>query len=176
MRADVELGGTDQKFNLLLARDIQQAYGVPPQSVLTTPILPGIDGVQRMSKSLGNYVGVTDPPEEIFGKLMRVPDSAMPVYYDLLLDCRARRVAPGGGAQARAWPGALTAQLPRRGGGARRPRPTSTACTSTHEVPEDVEELELPARQRHRAPSRAAARRLRASPRPRLAGCWRRAE
>ena len=85
-RSDVELGGTDQKFNLLLGRDIQQAYGVPPQSILTMPILPGIDGVQKMSKSLGNYVGVTEPPEEIFGKLMRVPDDAMPVYYDLLMD------------------------------------------------------------------------------------------
>ncbi|HYI37735.1 MAG TPA: tyrosine--tRNA ligase [Thermoleophilaceae bacterium] len=84
--ADVELGGTDQKFNLLLARDIQQAYGHAPQSILTMPILPGTDGVQKMSKSLGNYVGVTEPPDEIFGKLMRVPDSAMPVYYDLLLD------------------------------------------------------------------------------------------
>jgi tyrosyl-tRNA synthetase len=86
VKADVELGGTDQKFNLLLARDIQQAYGVEPQSVVTLPILPGIDGEQRMAKSLGNYVGVTEPPEEIFGKLMRVPDHAMPVYYDLLLD------------------------------------------------------------------------------------------
>ena len=86
IEADVELGGTDQKFNLLLAREIQQAYGVEPQSMLTMPILPGIDGVQKMSKSLGNYVGVEDPPEEMFGKLMRVPDDAMPVYYDLLLD------------------------------------------------------------------------------------------
>ena len=86
VRADVELGGTDQKFNLLLARDVQQAYGVEPQSILTMPILPGTDGVQRMSKSLGNYVAVTEPPEEIFGKLMRVPDEAMPVYYELLLE------------------------------------------------------------------------------------------
>jgi tyrosyl-tRNA synthetase len=86
IEADVELGGTDQKFNLLLGRQIQQAYGMPQQSVLTMPILPGTDGVQRMSKSLGNYVGVTEPPNEVFGKLMRVPDTAMPVYYDLLLD------------------------------------------------------------------------------------------
>ena len=84
--ADIELGGTDQKFNLLLGRDVQQAYGKKPQSILTMPILPGTDGERRMSKSLGNYVGVTEPPEEIFGKLMRVPDEAMPVYYDLLLD------------------------------------------------------------------------------------------
>jgi tyrosyl-tRNA synthetase len=86
VRADVEIGGTDQKFNLLLARQIQQAYGVPQQSVLTMPILPGTDGVARMSKSLGNYVGVTEPADEVFGKLMRVPDAAMGVYYELLLD------------------------------------------------------------------------------------------
>src|SRR3712207_3902399 len=71
VRSDVELGGTDQKFNLLLARDVQRAYGVEPQSVVTLPILPGTDGVQRMAKSAGNYVGVTEPPEEIFGKVMR---------------------------------------------------------------------------------------------------------
>jgi tyrosyl-tRNA synthetase len=86
IRSDVELGGTDQSFNLLLAREIQRAYGVEPQSILTMPILPGIDGVQKMSKSLGNYVGVDEPPEEMFGKLMRVPDDAMPIYYNLLLD------------------------------------------------------------------------------------------
>ena len=86
VRADVELGATDQKFNVLLARDVQQAYGVEPQSILTMPILPGIDGVQKMSKSLDNYVGVDEPPEEMYGKLMRVPDTAMPTYYELLLD------------------------------------------------------------------------------------------
>lgn len=86
VQSDIELGGTDQKFNLLLGRDVQQAYGQPPQGILTMPILPGIDGVQKMSKSLGNYVGVTDPPEEQFGKLMRIPDQAMPEYYALLLD------------------------------------------------------------------------------------------
>ena len=85
IRSDVELGGTDQKFNLLFARDIQRAYGVPEQSVITLPILPGIDGVRRMSKSLGNYVGVTDPPQEMFGKLMRIPDDVMGTYYELLL-------------------------------------------------------------------------------------------
>ncbi|HEX6460467.1 MAG TPA: tyrosine--tRNA ligase [Thermoleophilaceae bacterium] len=91
IEADVELGGTDQKFNLLLGRDVQTAYGVKPQSILTMPILPGIDGVQRMSKTTGNYVGITDPPEEIFGKLMRIPDGVMPLYYELLLD---RQVDP----------------------------------------------------------------------------------
>ena len=86
VHSDLELGGTDQKFNLLLGRDIQQAYGVPPQSIMTLPILPGLDGVQRMSKSAGNYVGVTEPSEEVFGKLMSLPDSAMATYHDLLLD------------------------------------------------------------------------------------------
>jgi len=86
VRADIELGGTDQKFNLLLGRDIQQDHGIEPQAVVTLPILPGIEGVKRMSKSAGNYVGVTDPPEEAFGKVMRVPDETMPEYYRLLLD------------------------------------------------------------------------------------------
>ena len=86
IRADIELGATDQKFNILLAREIQKAYGVPSQSILTMPILPGLDGVQKMSKSLGNYVGVDDPAEQMYGKLMRIPDQVLPVYYDLLLD------------------------------------------------------------------------------------------
>jgi tyrosyl-tRNA synthetase len=85
IRADIELGGTDQKFNLLFARDLQKAYDVPQQSIITMPILPGTDGVQRMSKSAGNYIGVTDAPEEMFGKLMSIPDEVMGLYYELLL-------------------------------------------------------------------------------------------
>jgi tyrosyl-tRNA synthetase len=83
--SDVELGGTDQKFNLLFGRDVQESFGQPPQSIITMPILPGTDGVRRMSKSLGNYIGVTDPPEEMFGKVMSVPDEVMGQYYLLLL-------------------------------------------------------------------------------------------
>ncbi|MDW5596722.1 tyrosine--tRNA ligase [Conexibacter stalactiti] len=83
--ADVELGGTDQKFNLLLGRDIQSTYGKPEQVILTMPILPGIDGVRKMSKSLGNYIGVTEPPEEIYGKTLRLPDEALGTWYQLLL-------------------------------------------------------------------------------------------
>jgi len=85
VEADLELGGTDQKFNLLFGRDVQGAYGRPPQSILTMPILVGTDGVKKMSKSLGNYVGVTEAPEEMFGKLMSIPDEAMAEYYRLLL-------------------------------------------------------------------------------------------
>jgi tyrosyl-tRNA synthetase len=85
IEADIELGGTDQKFNLLFGRDVQGAYGQKPQSIMTLPILVGTDGERKMSKSLGNYVGVTDPPEEMFGKLMSIPDEAMAEYYRLLL-------------------------------------------------------------------------------------------
>src|SRR4051795_4590856 len=86
VEADVELGGTDQTFNLLLGRDIQAAYGQPDQVILTMPILVGTDGERKMSKSLGNYVGITDPPEEMYGKIMSVPDAALPEWYRLLLD------------------------------------------------------------------------------------------
>jgi tyrosyl-tRNA synthetase len=81
--ADVELGGTDQTFNLLMGREVQRAYGMPPQVVLTLPLLEGTDGVRKMSKSLDNYVGLTEPPEEMFGKLMRIPDELIGRYLRL---------------------------------------------------------------------------------------------
>lgn len=84
MNADVELGGTDQKFNLLVGRDLQKHYGQEPQIVLTMPILEGLDGVQKMSKSLGNYIGITDSPAEMFGKVMSISDDLMWRYYELL--------------------------------------------------------------------------------------------
>ena len=84
MRADVELGGTDQKFNLLMGRHLQEAAGQPPQIILTMPILEGLDGVQKMSKSLGNYIGISDPAEEMFGKLMSISDELMWRYFELL--------------------------------------------------------------------------------------------
>ena len=84
LRADVELGGTDQKFNLLVGRQMQEAYGQEPQIVLTTPLLEGLDGVQKMSKSLGNTVAIHDPPEEMFGKLMSISDALMWRYFELL--------------------------------------------------------------------------------------------
>lgn len=83
--ADVELGGTDQKFNLLLGRDVQRAYGKPEQIVMTMPILPGVDGERKMSKSLGNHVGVAEPPEEMYGKTLSIPDAAMADWYELVL-------------------------------------------------------------------------------------------
>ena len=82
--ADVEIGGTDQTFNLLLGREIQRAYGKPEQAVLTLPILPGIDGVEKMAKTKGNAIAVGDPPEEMFGRTMRLPDEAMDTWFELL--------------------------------------------------------------------------------------------
>lgn len=84
LKADVELGGTDQKFNLLVGRQLQEAYGQEPQVVITLPILEGLDGVQKMSKSLGNYIGITDPPAEMFGKIMSISDDLMWRYFELL--------------------------------------------------------------------------------------------
>lgn len=84
LKSDVELGGTDQKFNLLVGRQLQEHEGMEPQVVLTMPILEGLDGVQKMSKSLGNYIGITDPPEEMFGKLMSISDDLMWRYFELL--------------------------------------------------------------------------------------------
>ncbi|MGD0513462.1 MAG: tyrosine--tRNA ligase, partial [Terriglobales bacterium] len=86
LEADVELGGTDQKFNLLVGRELQRAYGQEPQVVLTTPILEGLDGVQKMSKSLGNAIGIHEPPLEMYGKIMSVSDEIMWRYYELLTD------------------------------------------------------------------------------------------
>jgi len=84
MRADVELGGTDQKFNLLVGRELQKEYGQPPQVVMTLPLLEGTDGVNKMSKSLGNYVGINEDPKEMFGKLMSISDELMWRYFSLL--------------------------------------------------------------------------------------------
>jgi len=84
LRCDVEMGGTDQKFNLHVGRHLQQHYGQPPQVIITLPLLEGLDGVQKMSKSLDNYVGITEPPAEMFGKLMSITDELMWRYYDLL--------------------------------------------------------------------------------------------
>jgi len=86
LKADVELGGTDQLFNLNVGRDIMPAFGLPPQVVMTVPLLVGLDGVEKMSKSAGNYVGITESPDEMFGKLMSVSDDLMWTYYELLTD------------------------------------------------------------------------------------------
>ncbi|MDQ4130568.1 MAG: tyrosine--tRNA ligase [Actinomycetota bacterium] len=141
VRSDVEVGGTDQKFNLLLARHVQQAYGVPPQSILTLPILPGLDGSQRMSKSARNYVGVAEPADEVFGKLMSVPDAAMAPYHDLLLDGPPDPALSPRDAK-RAMAGALTARLHGRDA-ARRAEEHFDRLHVRREAPEDIEAVKI---------------------------------
>lgn len=106
LRADVELGGTDQKFNLLVGRQLQEGFGQEPQVVITLPILEGLDGVQKMSKSLGNYIGITDAPDDMFGKIMSVSDDLMWRYFELLStrdmgEIEAWRASVAGGANPR---------------------------------------------------------------------------
>jgi tyrosyl-tRNA synthetase len=93
LKADVELGGTDQKFNLLMAREIQRAYGVEAQVIMTTPLLEGLDGVEKMSKSKNNYIGITEAPDEMFGKVMSISDDLMWRYYMLVTDLTPAEVA-----------------------------------------------------------------------------------
>lgn len=143
VRADVEIGGTDQKFNLLLGRDVQRAYGMPEQAVLTMPILVGTDGAQKMSKSLGNYVGVTDAPEEQYGKTLSLPDGAMGEWYRLLL-----HRAPDPSLSPRDAKRALAREIVARYHGA-----DGAAAAEAHfdrvfvqrAAPDDVPERELPA-------------------------------
>jgi tyrosyl-tRNA synthetase len=140
VEADVEIGGTDQKFNLLFGRDIQTAYGQKPQSILTMPILVGIDGTQKMSKSLGNYVGVTEPPEETFGKLMRVPDEAMPEYFRLLLGGDVPAMAPN---EAKRELGRRIVERFHGAAAARGAEEHFDRLFVRHEAPAEVEEVGL---------------------------------
>ena len=93
LKADIEIGGTDQKFNMLVGRDLQRHFGQDPQAVMTMPLLEGLDGLRKMSKSLGNYVGLTDQPEDMYGKLMSVPDKLMVRYYELLTVATPEEIA-----------------------------------------------------------------------------------
>ena len=93
LKSDVELGATEQKFNLLVHREIQREYGLPGQAILTMPILVGLDGQRKMSKSLGNYIGITEPPADMFGKIMSIPDELMWTYYELVTDRTPEQIA-----------------------------------------------------------------------------------
>ncbi|HEY8083219.1 MAG TPA: tyrosine--tRNA ligase [Solirubrobacterales bacterium] len=140
VKADVEIGGTDQKFNLLFGRDIQSAYGQKPQSILTMPILVGIDGTQKMSKSLDNYVGVTDPAEEMFGRLMSIPDEAMPEYYRLLLGAELPSGAPN---EAKRELGRRIADRYHGAGAGEDAEHRFNQIHVFKGVPDDVEEIDL---------------------------------
>jgi tyrosyl-tRNA synthetase len=140
VEADVELGGTDQKFNLLFGRDIQASYGQKPQSILTMPLLVGTDGAQKMSKSLGNYVGVTEPPEEIFGKLMRVPDEAMGEYFRLLLGAEVPAGPPN---EAKRELGRRLVERFHGAGSGAAAEEHFDRLFVRHEAPEQIEEIGL---------------------------------
>lgn len=143
IESDVELGGTDQTFNLLLGRDVQRVYGVAEQVILTMPILPGIDGVDKMSKSLGNHIGVTEAPEEQFGKTMRLPDEAMDVWFELLAIPPAP--ADAGPRDRKRWLArAIVDRFHGDGAGAEAEARFDQLFVA-HEIPDDVEDFPVPA-------------------------------
>ena len=154
LKADVELGGTDQLFNLLVGRDLMRDEGLEPQVVMTLPLLVGIDGVEKMSKSLGNAIGILEPPAEIYGKVMSIPDALLWSYYELLTDvpaaeiaARRRRVEAG-----EENPRDVKAELARRittdfhgAEAAARAAEDFRRAFSRGELPEEIETRELPA-------------------------------
>ncbi len=143
VEADVELGGTDQTFNLLMGRSIQQAYGQPPQIVLTMPLLTGIDGVQKMSKSVGNHIGITEPPAEMYGKTLRIPDEQIAPWFSLLLG-----EDPPAGAGPRDAKRALARALVTRFHSAEAAAEAEAGFDRVfiaHELPEAIEEAEVAA-------------------------------
>jgi len=153
IRADVEIGATEQKFNLLAGRDIQTAYGVEPQVILTLPVLEGTDGVRRMSKSLGNYIGIAEPPKEIYGKVMSLPDKLIERYFRLATDAlpqeleEVARSLRGGQANPMTWKKALAHRIVRMYHG---PEAADFAQAefekqfSRRELPSDMPTIELP--------------------------------
>lgn len=154
LRADVELGGTDQTFNLLLGREIQRAYGQPAQAVITHPLLVGTDGREKMSKSLGNTIGITDAPEEIYGKLMSISDALMLDYLELLAAGEwsdlgaARRAVQEGKGDPLGLKHELALRLVARFHGdeaARQAREGFRRVIQRRELPEEIPEFELPA-------------------------------
>ena len=155
VEADIELGGTDQVFNLFMGRDLQQYFGQEPQAIMTLDILPGTDGIERMSKSTGNYIGVTEDPRDIYGKVMSIPDAVMMTYYRLLLRLHADELASSRRRSAtdrpthvisrRAW---RERSSPSCTVATRRPRPKRTSTVSSP-----------PHRSRRRTDARGAARR-----------------
>ncbi len=153
MEADIELGGTDQKFNLLMGRQLQQTYGQSPQAILTMPILEGLDGVQKMSKSLGNYIGIQDAPEDMFGKVMSISDELMWRYYELLSfksleEIEALKQAVTQGENPRNVKVALAMELVERfhsKDAAQKALRDFETKFSKNAIPEDIAEIELAA-------------------------------
>lgn len=153
LRADIELGGTDQKFNLLVGRELQKHYGQRPQCIMTMPLLEGLDGHNKMSKSLGNYVGITEPPREVFGKLMSVSDELMWRYFELLSfrseqEIEKLRVEIAGGANPRDAKILLAQELVARFHGQRAADDALEEFRARFQrgvLPEDMPEITVPA-------------------------------
>jgi tyrosyl-tRNA synthetase len=152
LEADVELGGTDQKFNLLVGRELQRSHGQPSQVVLTTPLLEGLDGVQKMSKSYGNYIGITEAPLEMYGKVMSISDALMWRYYELLTDVSAAEIErmKSDAAAGRAHPMQVKKDLARRvvtdfhsAQAAKQAGDDWAKQFQRDEVPEDVEQVRI---------------------------------
>jgi tyrosyl-tRNA synthetase len=142
VEADIEIGGTDQLYNLLAGRDVMQDYGMDPQLVMTYPLLVGIDGEEKMSKSRGNYIGINEPPEEMFGKTMSLPDKALPQWWEMVLEDGPHPDDP------MEWKLELARGIVSRWHGpdaARRAEEHFTRVVREHQPPEDVPETELPA-------------------------------
>ncbi len=180
LQADFELGGTDQKFNLLVGRDIMREYGLEPQAILTTPLLEGTDGVEKMSKSLGNYIGFTETPENMYGKVMSIPDTLMFRYWELLTDIPVAEIERMkiGVSSGDLHPMEVKRRLGFRmvedfhgAGGARRAQEHFERVHQSGEAPEDMPELRINGKQplpllvdilvqSGAAPSKSEARRL----------------
>ena len=154
LEADVEIGGTDQRFNLLMGRDLQRTWGQKPQVVLTMPLLEGLDGVNKMSKSLGNYIGITEPANDIYGKVLSASDELMFRFYELLSDLSADEIQAlqDGIASGKLHPKAVKQQLARELTARFYDQETAQKAEEhfelvfkQHEMPEDMPEVELPA-------------------------------
>jgi tyrosyl-tRNA synthetase len=153
LKADVELGGTDQKFNLLMGRELQKHFGQPPQVILTMPLLEGLDGVNKMSKSLGNYVGINEPPNEIYGKIMRISDDLMWRYFELLSLTKSpgditamRQRAARGDENPRNFKAELAQELVARFHGDQAARDALVEFERVHrqhEIPDDMPDVNL---------------------------------
>jgi tyrosyl-tRNA synthetase len=141
VEADVEIGGTDQLYNLLAGRSVMPAYGLEPQVVMTFPLLVGVDGREKMSKSRGNYIGITEPPEQMFGKVMSIPDDALPQWWSLLVGEQERPEEP------MEWKLELARRITGRwhpDGGAEAGEAYFTRVVREHAAPDDVPEHALP--------------------------------
>ncbi|MEE9591483.1 MAG: tyrosine--tRNA ligase [Thermodesulfobacteriota bacterium] len=154
IKADIEVGGTDQKFNLLVGRELQREFGQDPQVILTMPLLEGIDGTQKMSKSLGNYISITEPPKEIFGKIMSISDELMLRYYELLSDVPAEKITSikRGDIHPRDAKEELSKEIVARYYGAVEAQKAVDEFASVfkeRQSPEDVEEIIIPCGENH---------------------------